>query len=299
MSVRTPARHLGLRRTAALAAATAVFLGVTAAGVSAADPTPKADLLFARGVEHGASHSPSRPQASPNLTFHGGTILTSTVVQAIFWGKGWSSPADKITGIDAFYTGVGGTPYLHSNTEYTGTNGTVGTGVTYQGSIVDTSTSLTKAPSTTTIQAEVNKLISNPVPNGYYPVYVDLKRGSARYCAWHSYGYVGDVPVQFGFFFNLDGDPGCDPADPASVHSQGLEAIANVSGHELSETVTDPRNGGWLDSSGEENADKCAWTFSGTVAIGSQQWKIQGNWSNVAYNAKSGYDHAGCIETSK
>ena len=100
------------------------------------------------------------------------------------------------------------------------------------------------------------------------------------------------MPVQFGFFFNLDGDPGCDPQDPATIHSQGLEAIANVSGHELSETLTDPRNGGWIDRNGEENADKCAWTFSGTVAIGGQQWKIQGNWSNAAYNASSGYDHA-------
>jgi hypothetical protein len=259
---------------------------------------PKADVLYARGVEHREAHAPARPKASPNLTFHGGTILTSTVVQSIFWGSGWTSPADKISGIDAFYGGVHDTPYLNSNTEYTGTNGTVGTGVLYNGHIVDTSAGPTRAPSTSAIQTEVSNEITDPVANGYYPVYVDLKRGSAQYCAWHSYGTVHGVPVQFGFFFNLDGDPGCDPQDPATSHSQGLEAIANVSGHELSETLTDPRNGGWIDRNGEENADKCAWTFSGTVSIGGQQWKIQGNWSNAAYNARSGYNPLGCIETS-
>jgi hypothetical protein len=105
------------------------------------------------------------------------------------------------------------------------------------------------------------------------------------------------VPVQFGFFFKLDGDAGCDPGDTASGHTQGLAALANVSGHELSEAVTDPRNGGWWDTSGAENADKCAWTFDGLVTLGGEQWKIQGNWSNAAYNARSGYDGAGCIQT--
>ena len=295
MSHRLPVRHTGLRRAAALTAAMALFLAATAAGVSAAGPTPKADLLYAKGVNHPAGHGPGKPTA--NLTWHGGAILTSTVVQAIFWGTSWGSPGDKITGLDTFYGGVGGSPYMRSNTEYTGTNGQVGAGVTYNSHFVDTSAGPTSAPSTSTIQAEVSKEIANPVANGYYPVYIDLKRGNAGYCAWHSYGTVHGVPVQFGFFFNLDGDPGCDPADPGTIHSQGLEALANVSGHELSETVTDPRNGGWWDKTGEENADKCAWTFSGTVKIGSDQWKIQGNWSNAANNTKSGYDRAGCIET--
>ena len=76
-----------------------------------------------------------------------------------------------------------------------------------------------------------------------------------------------------------------------------MAALANVSGHEISETVTDPRNGGWWDASGAENSDKCAWTFSGSpVSIGGQSWKIQGNFSNAAFAASSGYDGAGCID---
>jgi len=107
---------------------------------------------------------------------------------------------------------------------------------------------------------------------------------------------IGSTPVQFAFFFNLDGDPGCDPGDTSGLHSQGLAALANVSGHELSEALTDPRNGGWYDSSGAENADKCAWTFNGLENFGkSSQWLIQGNWSNKAYTAGTGYTRGGCI----
>jgi hypothetical protein len=83
------------------------------------------------------------------------------------------------------------------------------------------------------------------------------------------------------------------------VHSQGLEALANVSGHELSEMLTDPQLNAWYDAQGSENSDKCAWTFNGNVTIGSpnQSWKIQGNWSNAAAIAHTGYANVGCIQT--
>jgi len=141
--------------------------------------------------------------------------------------------------------------------------------------------------------------VTNPVANGYYPVYIDSKRGHAGYCAWHSAGSCGGTPVQFGFFFNLDGDAGCDPQDTSTGHSQGLEALANVTGHEFSETITDPRLNAWYDAQGEENADKCAWTFSPSlVDFGKTTWKIQGNWSNAANDASAGYDKSGCIDGS-
>ena len=92
--------------------------------------------------------------------------------------------------------------------------------------------------------------------------------------------------IQFGFFFKLDGDTGCDPKDTTSGRSQGLAALANVTGHELSEAVTDPRGNGWTDAAGSENSDKCAWKFDQPVTLfDGSVWKIQGNWSNVAYNA--------------
>ena len=56
--------------------------------------------------------------------------------------------------------------------------------------------------------------------------------------------------MQFGFFWDLDGDSGCDPQSTVAGVSQGLAALANVSGHELSEARTDPRSTGWYDDSG-------------------------------------------------
>ena len=165
--------------------------------------------------------------------------------------------------------------------------------------VLDTSATPSGAPSTGQVLAEVAKVTGNrPVPGAYYPVYSDQPRGSAGYCAWHSSGTINGVQVEFGFFFNLDGDPGCDPQSPSSLgHSQGLAALANVSGHELSEMLTDPQLNAWYDRQGAENSDKCAWTWSGTVAIGGQSWKIQGNWSNAAAAARTGYANVGCIQT--
>jgi hypothetical protein len=270
-----------------------------------------ADPLAAQGVHeppmlgiHWARGQGGPAATSPLMTWHSGAILNSAAVTAIFWGTSWASPTftgDKVTGLDSFYSGVGGSHYAGTNTEYTGTNGTVGTGVAYGGHVVDASAAPTHAPKTSQVLAEVCSTIANPVVNGFYPVYVDAPRGHARYCAWHSYGSCNGVPVQFGFFFSLDGDPGCDPQDTSGLHSQGLAALANVSGHEISETFTDPRNGGWYDSSGAENADKCAWTFGAPLLTFSNgtEWKVQGNWSNAAFTAGTGYPNSsgqnGCL----
>jgi hypothetical protein len=234
------------------------------------------------------------------LLWHNGAVMNSAAVTAIYWGTSWQGySGDKITGLASFYGGLNNSAYMGTNTEYSGSNGTqVTKSVSYGGSVIDATAGPTRAPKVADVEAEVCKAITNPVANGYYPVYTDLKRGHTGYCAWHSYGTCGGVPVQFAFFFDLDGDPGCDPGAPYYNHSQGLAALANVSGHEISEAVTDPRNGGWWDSSGAENADKCAWTFSGLAVSlgGNQSWKIQGNFSNNALTAKSGYDGSGCID---
>lgn len=265
-------------------------------------------MLGAHWSRELAGSKQARTSRSPLMTYHSGKILPATTVKAIFWGASWgSSPGDKLAGVDAFYQGWGGSNYAKTNTEYTGTNGTVGTGSTYQGNVIDVSTAGSGA-STSTILAEVCKQVSSgqivvdPSGNGYYPVYTDLPRGNAGYCAYHSAGSCGGKALQFAFFWKLDGDSGCDPADTSGLHSQGMAALANVSAHELSEAVTDPASpGAWYDGSGSENGDKCAWTFGAplvTFANGSK-WKVQGEWSNNAYTAATGYPNSsgqkGCL----
>lgn len=260
---------------------------------------PALGVHWAKGFAH------AKPRAgNPDMLWHNGAIMTSAAVTTIYWGTSWGNSSfvgDKIIGLDSWYVGFNNSNYAKTSDEYTGTNGQVTPSISYGGHIVDTTTA-SGGKNTSTILAEVCRVIPNPVADGYYPVYVDVKRGRAGYCAYHSYGSCGSTPVQFAFFFDLDGDAGCDPQDTQTGHSQGLAALSNVSGHELSEARTDPRNGGWYDSSGNENGDKCAWTFNlpfVTFSNGSM-WKIQGEWSNAAYNSNTGYPNSlgqnGCLD---
>ena len=270
---------------------------------------PMLGIHWARGFEplaraHEAPTPEARARRSPNMTYHGGKIMPTATTEAIFWGTSWGTyTGDKITGMDSWYLGFEKSNYAAASDEYTGTNGQVTSTTTHLGHIIDTSASA-GGGNTTTILNEVCKVITHPDTsgNGYYAVYSDTPRGNAGYCAYHSAGSCGGVPVQFAYFFKLDGDAGCDPADTSGLHSQGLAAISNVSGHELSEARSDPASpGAWYDSSGEENGDKCAWTFNVPLVTFSNgtQWKIQGEWSNAAYTAGTGYANSsgqkGCI----
>jgi hypothetical protein len=245
---------------------------------------------------------------TPNMTYHGGVIMPTAITTTIFWGPSWAGAVgDKITGIDSFYTGFSGSNYSKTSDEYTGSNGQVGATTSYTGHLIDTSTA-SGGTITTPILAEVAKEVNagaihlDAAGNSYVAVYVDLPRGNAGFCAWHSSGTINGQRVEFAFFWKLDGDPGCDPQDTTTGHSQGLAALANVSAHELSEARSDPASpGAWYDKQGEENGDKCAWTFNvPAVSFGSTSWKLQGEWSNAAYTGGTGYPNGsgqrGCVD---
>lgn len=248
----------------------------------------------------------SLARRSANMTYHGGRIMTSATVKSIFWGPKWAGATftgDKVTGIDSFYTGFNQSHYALTSDEYTGLGQQVGPTILNLGHVIDTSTA-SGGNSTAAILAEACKEFTGPNDgSAYYAVYTDLPRGNAGYCAYHSVGTCGGVPVQFAFFWSLDGDPGCDPGSTVPGHSQGLAALANVSAHELSEARSDPANpGAWYDSSGQENGDKCAWSFnvpSVTFSNGTA-WKLQGEWSNAAFTAGTGYPNLsgqrGCLD---
>jgi hypothetical protein len=256
---------------------------------------------------HAAMHPASRRSA--NMTYHGGKILPTATTKAIFKGTSWATySGDKITGIDSWYTGFSGSDYAATVTEYTGSNGRAGSSnTTHQGHYVDKGAETSKGSTSAVLTEVCNALIASGTPidisgNGYYALYSDQPRGNAGYCAYHSAGTCSGKAIQFAFFWKLDGDSGCDPGDTSGQHSQGLAALANVSGHELAEAMTDPANpGAWYDGSGAENGDKCAWTFGVPLVQFSNgsHWKIQGEWSNAAFTAGTGYPNSsgqkGCL----
>ena len=264
---------------------------------------PMAGIQWARGAAR-----PGGGGGSPLLIYNGGPIMsTGAYVEPIFWGPRWNNASfagDKMTGLRSFYAGMSTSSYEATNTEYTQAGGAhVGTTVTLGLSHVDLSDAVKNGSRTSPILAEACSKATNLMTDGFYPVYIDQPRGHAGYCAWHSAGTCPNgTTIQFAFFFDLDGDAGCDPQDTSGSHSQGLAALANVSGHELSEALTDPHLNAWYDASGAENSDKCAWAFGTpllTFSNGSR-WKVQGNWSNAAFNANTGYPNRdgqnGCLD---
>jgi hypothetical protein len=268
---------------------------------------PMLGVHWARGAEP-ARIGPARGN-SPLMSYHGGKILPTATTFAIFKGTSWSSySGDKITGVDAWYTGFSNSHYAATVKEYTGTNGSAdSTPTTHLGHAINSGAETSKG-STSAVLSEVCSALTaagvspDTSGNGYYPLYSDQPRGNAGYCAWHSAGTCNGQQIQFAFFWKLDGDAGCDPADTSGLHSQGLAALANVSGHELAEAMSDPASpGAWYDSRGQENGDKCAWTFGAPLVTFSNgtQWKIQGEWSNAAYTAGTGYPNSsgqrGCL----
>jgi serine protease len=116
------------------------------------------------------------------------------------------------------------------------------------------------------------------------------------FCAWHDYN--GDSTLSGGAvsspygdiaFTNLPYIPDAGASCGANfVNSNGpLDGVSIVEGHEYAETSTDQNPpGGWTDSSGEENGDKCAWITPGTsggsfdLSTGHGTFAVQTTWGN-------------------
>lgn len=246
---------------------------------------------------------------SPDMEYHGGPVLARPVTQAIFWGPSWGSSSfagDKISGLDSWYTGISGSSYAGSLDEYSDVTGDkVSAQSTYAGHVIDTSTVGTDGTQVAPIIKEACS-VGTIVPDGYYAIYTDVPRPpNGTVCAWHSYGICSagssNTTIEVAFFYNLDNDPSCNSVPSANTrHSVGLAALSNMSGHELSETRSDPFFSAWFGGNGTsgEVGDLCDWAFGPspvTFSDGSQ-WTIQLNWSNDANDNGKGEANGGCID---
>jgi serine protease len=122
------------------------------------------------------------------------------------------------------------------------------------------------------------------------------------FCAWHD--YTGDSTLSGGAVSSSDGtlaftnlpyipDAGAS-CGQGFVNSPGtLDGVTIVEGHEYAETITDQNPaGGWTDSSGSENGDKCAWIASGqgasqNITLTTGTFAVQSTWAND-FNSGSG-----------
>jgi serine protease len=116
------------------------------------------------------------------------------------------------------------------------------------------------------------------------------------FCAWHDYN--GDSTLSGGAVSSPYGDiaftnlPYITDAGASCgqnfVNSNGtLDGVSIVEGHEYAETITDQNPaGGYTDSSGYEDGDKCAWITPGTsggsfnLALSTGTFAMQTTWAN-------------------
>jgi serine protease len=132
-------------------------------------------------------------------------------------------------------------------------------------------------------------------PTGTTPDGFNTSTGN--FCAWHD--YTGDSTMSGGAvsspygpiaFTNMpyvtDAGSGCGQNFVNAGSAGTDDGFTIVNGHEYAETVTDQfPAGGWTDSSGNENGDKCAWISSGqgasqNITLSTGTFAVQSTWAN-------------------
>ena len=111
------------------------------------------------------------------------------------------------------------------------------------------------------------------------------------WCAWHSVTTHSGANLPYAYIpYQPDAQQSCGEnfINSADAYGNGyFDGFSVVGGHEYAEAETDPvtANGSyaWIDSSGSENGDKCAWNAaSGDITLGAHSYAVQPIWSNSA-----------------
>ena len=245
--------------------------------------------------------------AGNGISYHGGSVILGTTNVYYIWYGNWSSPVQSI--LTDLANNIGGSPYFNINTTYyNGNNTRVSNAVHYAQSTMDNYSQGTNL-SDAGVQAVVSSAISSGrLPqdtNGVYFVLTsaDVNETSGfctRYCGWHTSAIFLNLPKLPDIKFSFVGNPARCPSACAAQTigpngNAGADGMASIIAHELEEAVTDPDLNAWYDSRGQENADKCAWTFGtlyrtsngayANMKLGTRDFLIQQNW----VNAKGGY----------
>lgn len=228
------------------------------------------------------------PAAVSNLTYHGGNVETAPAVYLVFWGSQWSSdPSGEASLLQNFFNHVGGSAWAGVDTQYTQSNGQhVGnqTG-TLKGVWFDNVAAAPHTPTQSQLGSEATRAASHfgssSNINAQYVIATSHGNNASgfgtQYCAWHS--STGNIS-----YTNLPYITDAGASCGANFNGLGANAgITIVEGHEFAETVTDPfPSSGWVDSSGAENGDKCAWTAAtSNQSLNGVSFPVQPLWSNA------------------
>jgi phosphate-induced protein 1 len=214
------------------------------------------------------------------------------------WYGNWTGNSAK-TILTDLASSLGGSPYWNINTTYYNGSGThISNSLVYGGSVDDNysqGSSLTDAKVKAVVDAAIN---GGGLPRDASGIYFVLTSADVSetsgfcsvYCGWHTYGANGGTTIKYSFV----GDAArcitaCAAQTTGPNGNAGADGMASIIAHEAEEAATDPQLNAWYFNSGQENADKCAWTFGTTYTsgngaqanmhLGSRDYLIQQNWN--------------------
>jgi len=222
-----------------------------------------------------------------NIPYLGGPVLAHPKVYAFWWGNPSDFPSDTHDGIDDFFHILNGTPYLALANQYLfGKSARVKFG----GNVYDYSAPPATDPLTSTIVDEIYNVLTaqgvKPDPTALYAVYTSNFPPQNVYCAFHDLAPGPDgTMIHVMFMPNSENLSACwvqPPELSCNSKSNGLQAAANSTAHELMESITDPDTvDGWVASGDNEIGDPCNFTYKRCVNLSDgSRWQLQEIWSN-------------------
>lgn len=233
-----------------------------------------------------------------NLTYHGGPVQTAPKLYVVYWGSAWNGSGDpdgSQTYFNNFLSHVGGSNWNGTVTQYTQSNGQSAGNPkgNFGGSYVDTTSTPPNSPSQSAMAAEAAKAAAHfndfsvnaeyivAMPSGVSP-----SGFKSTYCAYHTSTSAGGGTISWtNLPYQPDAGSGCGAG---SVDGNVNDGYSIVGGHEMAESETDPQpNSGWLDGSGAEIGDKCAWVNLQSTNLNGASFATQPLWSNAV---------SGCVQ---
>ena len=279
-------------------------LSIAWAGIAAADGQGKRDSDDNK-IHHRMNHEPPELNPDrvigdaltaggtgtlSTILFHGGPVMAGAPDVHLIWYGNWAqgNGSDNAAGqqiVRDFLGSVSGSNWMkiNPNTPVTlkGYTGSGGTAVSGNIATVHSTNFGYLAGKTRLTDKNIATVVANCVntqggasTNAIYFVLTstDVTATSGfctQYCGWHTKGTVAGVAnVKYSFVGNANRClSGCAAQSTGPNGNAGVDGMLSVLMHELEETLTDPNpRSGWTDSTGYENADKCAWTFGSAQA---------------------------------
>src|SRR5690348_8499606 len=317
---RTRTKIFALAATgAALAVAVAAFAGVAGASPKSSASHSSSGMQVLHGIHSMKVKTSCHHNCGGggnNLSYHGGVggvgVETGAdKVYLVYWGSQWNNndPSGEAAIQQNFFNHVGGSSWNNSVTQYcegvasgtitcgsSGTHATNPTGV-LAGVWFDNASAAPSSPTQSQLAGEAvnaaghfGNTSASSNTTAQYVINTSTGHNSSgfgtQYCAYHSSVSSGFGNIAWtNMPYITDAGASCG----ANFNGLGSKAgITIVGGHEFAETETDIYpNGGWLDSGGAENGDKCAWITTGhagasaNASLNGVSFPVQSLWSNA------------------